>query len=203
MRAFLLSKQQPELSHLCGSVGPLKRELLVMGYPQCTFIKNGNILQDDDKINMSDTVYLLPFTSSQFGAYPTENSTRIPTPNRTNDVAIDQDIVEEPLNNNGNALWKFASFGFRLLLLLLIFFRRNPSEITFFYVIGMAAYLGYNHLPLNTLGGSVGSFDIGNNIFTTFFGTLVPGVMDVDPSKLLMEMHAAQQDQDEQEMRMQ
>ena len=224
MKGILISKLQPDLAELTGSVRSLKDELLSLGYPGCSFIKGGRILSEDDHVTIDDTVFLLPFNAKpvlQSTPAVEESQTSVATPlsvlrerriiNQEAQNADDQPLLneaelEEEMNQQqqATALWKFASFGFRLLLLVLIFFRRNPSEITSFYALGMLAYAGYNFVPISILGGLVGSFDVHNNILTTFIGTIIPGIMDADPSKLLMEMHAAQQEQDEDEqMRMQ
>eukprot|EP00834_Sanchytrium_tribonematis_P003918 NODE_170_length_14437_cov_1.447273.p8 type:complete len:204 gc:universal NODE_170_length_14437_cov_1.447273:11928-11317(-) len=203
MRGFYVSKQLSEFDSLHGSVNQIKIEISKLGYPDCSFIKRGILLRDTDNIELSDTVILLPFGASKSRVtYSTTSESQLTEPllNEPNVEDETERNNEDPTNN----LWKVASFGFRLLLLLLIFFRRNPSEITFFYILGMSAYLGYNYVPFSLLSGAAGSFDVNSSIITTFIGTLIPGIMDVDPSKLLMEMHAAQQEQDnDEQLRMQ
>ena len=165
MKLFILSTEH-EIKSFWGTVGALKIKLKDMNIDyEGVYIKKGKLLVDDNLVEDKDTIYILPTNYQGMATTP---------------------IVKEERQQAPNTFQLFLIFGLKLLVVLWILIR-DWDVVVIYSLIGMFCYLYYTN---NTI--IVHNRPRFSNVFFSFLGTLVPGLMEVDPGRILMEMHNAQ-----------
>ena len=152
------------------------------------WIRKGQELSGAEVLLDTDTIYIIPKAKQRYDSHAVI-SYNPPVP------IFHQPNVEALFPQNQNR--RYLSFSIRLLLGLFIFMQ-NWQDITLYFVCGLALYLYYcnfniivqNRQPTSRLSSWY-------NVTLSFFGTLIPGLMEIDPGRLLMEMQNAQQAADQ------
>ena len=148
------------------------------------WIRKGVVLTEIDILDQNDIVYILPKTRR------TDSSTYI-------DYMPQLDVPPQPIPPVQPNNRRYLSFGLRLLLLLAIFMQ-SSKDIAFYFIYGFIFFVLYTNTNLMVhIRQPTTRLSSFYNITISFFGTLIPGLMEVDPGRLLMEMHNAQQAADQ------
>eukprot|EP00834_Sanchytrium_tribonematis_P006419 NODE_469_length_7049_cov_0.468489.p6 type:complete len:194 gc:universal NODE_469_length_7049_cov_0.468489:1735-2316(+) len=146
------------------------------------WVRKGVVLLEDDIIFENDVIYLIPKKSRNDSAFieePLKDNIRTPVRNLEN---------RPPRQANR----QFLSFGFRLILAIWIFLH-SWDDAFFYFISGTLAYIIYNYSNLSiSIGQPTGRLSSVYNIILSFIGTLIPGLMEIDPARLLMQMQNAQ-----------
>eukprot|EP00835_Amoeboradix_gromovi_P000057 NODE_1_length_95616_cov_0.657642.p57 type:complete len:185 gc:universal NODE_1_length_95616_cov_0.657642:38681-38127(-) len=138
------------------------------------WIRDGVVLRDDDILYTTDTIVVIPKNYSK------------PVPERPSNTPIDP-LEQNPQNNR-----HFLSFGIRLIFLLMIFME-SMEQVAFCFALGFIGYFAHMnfHIVVHDRQPTTQLASI-YNVVLSFLGTLIPGLMEIDPGRLLMELNNAQ-----------